>query len=120
MTTARAGIVAVLFALAGAAAAQPVHSPWPGGIAIVPVAGEARPTVTVDGRPALVFRADGQWQAMIAALHYRLAPIGQLQVDRDSEAFAHPFDASDLTHQVTGFGNQESSWLDFQPHGMTE
>ena len=65
MTTARTGIVAALLALTVSAAAQPVHSPWPGGIAIVPVAGEARPTVTVDGRPALVFRADGQWQAMI-------------------------------------------------------
>jgi murein DD-endopeptidase MepM/ murein hydrolase activator NlpD len=65
MTTVKACCAAALLALGGVTTAQPVHSPWPGGIAIVPIDGDTRPTVTVGGHPALVFRADNRWQAII-------------------------------------------------------
>lgn len=45
--------------------AAPEHSPWPGGIGIVRVPGDARPTVTVDGQQALILRAEDQWLAVI-------------------------------------------------------
>jgi murein DD-endopeptidase MepM/ murein hydrolase activator NlpD len=45
--------------------AAPQHSPWPGGIGIVRVLGEARPTVTVDGQQALILRGEDEWLAVI-------------------------------------------------------
>jgi murein DD-endopeptidase MepM/ murein hydrolase activator NlpD len=62
--TSRHWLHALLF-LAVTAAADPDHSPWPGGVAIVPLTGDTRPTVTMDGRPALVVRRTGGWQAII-------------------------------------------------------
>lgn len=43
----------------------PEHSPWPGGIGIVRVPGENRPTVTIDGQQALILRAEDEWLAVI-------------------------------------------------------
>ena len=45
--------------------AAPEHSPWPGGIAIVPIDGDTRPVVTVGGGPAVVTRTDSGWLAVI-------------------------------------------------------
>ena len=45
--------------------AAPEHSPWPGGIGIVRVPGDARPTVTVEGEQTLVIRAEDEWLAVI-------------------------------------------------------
>lgn len=56
---------AVLLLLAAGAGAEPLHSPWPGGIAVVPLPGGGRPSVLVEGQPALVYRAGTQWQAVI-------------------------------------------------------
>ena len=38
----------LLLLLSTAAFAAPEHSPWPGGVGIVPIAGAERPGVTVD------------------------------------------------------------------------
>lgn len=55
----------LLLLLSTAAMAVPDHSPWPGGVGIVPISGAERPNVTVDGRQALVLRRDGAWIAVI-------------------------------------------------------
>jgi len=49
------------------ALAAPEHSPWPGGIAVVPVGtgNEARPDVTFGGNPVLVLRDEGRWLAVV-------------------------------------------------------
>lgn len=41
------------------------HAPWPGGIAVVPVDGTTRPSVMIDGKPALIVRQDNAWVAII-------------------------------------------------------
>ena len=51
--------------LAGVAAGAPAHSPWPGGIGLVRIAGDARPVVTVGGRRALVLEDGDGWTAVI-------------------------------------------------------
>ena len=38
--------------------AAPQHSPWPGGVGIVHIPGEARPSVIVDDQQALILWAD--------------------------------------------------------------
>lgn len=47
------------------ATAAPEHSPWPGGVGIVPITGAERPDVTVNGKQALVLKRDGEWVAVI-------------------------------------------------------
>ena len=47
------------------ALAKPVHSPWPGGIGIVRIAGDERPSVMVVDQQALILRADNEWIAVI-------------------------------------------------------
>ena len=58
--------LALLFlGLAGSASGAPTHSPWPGGIGLVRIDGEARPVVTVAGRRALVLANEAGWTAVI-------------------------------------------------------
>jgi len=45
--------------------AAPDHSPWPGGVGIVRIPGDVRPSVTVDDRLALILRASDEWIAVI-------------------------------------------------------
>ena len=56
---------------ATAALASPAHSPWPGGIGIVHIPGDQRPSVTVGDRPALILRAENEWIAVVGI------PMGQ-------------------------------------------
>ena len=51
--------------LTATALAEPVHSPWPGGIGIVRIPGDERPSVTVDDQQALILRADNEWIAVV-------------------------------------------------------
>ncbi|MGI9238514.1 MAG: peptidoglycan DD-metalloendopeptidase family protein [Woeseiaceae bacterium] len=63
--------------------AEPVHSPWPGGIAIVDVGSAERtaPAVTFDDRPVMVMAKDERWHAVVGipldtnseTLHLRVA-----------------------------------------------
>lgn len=46
------------------ATALPQHAPWPGGIAVVPLAGEGRPVAHLRDRPVLVVRDDDRWFAV--------------------------------------------------------
>ena len=64
MTHSRA-LILPLILLSIVTQAEPEHSPWPGGIGIVRVPGDVRPSVTVDGQPALIIRADDEWLAVI-------------------------------------------------------
>lgn len=54
-----------LLLLSAAAAALPEPLPVPGGIALVPLAGETRPRVTYGDRPVMVVRGDGRWFAVV-------------------------------------------------------
>jgi len=65
-------LLAVLLATTSRAA--PEHSPWPGGVGIVRIPGEARPSVTVDDRQALVLRTDDEWIAVIGIPLEQTAP----------------------------------------------
>ena len=51
--------------MATTAVAVPGHSPWPGGVAVVRIPGEERPSVTVDEQKALVFKSGNEWGAVI-------------------------------------------------------
>ena len=61
----RAFALSALLTVTSIASGDPSHAPWPGGIAVVPVPGDVRPTVTVGGQPALVVKRDGAWHAFI-------------------------------------------------------
>lgn len=54
----------VLFVVTSADA-DPEHAPWPGGIAVIPIEGQARPDVRIGDRPALVMRGSDGWQAIV-------------------------------------------------------
>ena len=54
--------------------AAPEHSPWPGGVGIVRIPGNVRPSVTVDDRQALVLRANDEWIAVIGIPLEQAAP----------------------------------------------
>ena len=54
--------------------AAPEHSPWPGGVGIVRILGNVRPSVTVDDRQALVLRANDEWIAVIGIPLEQAAP----------------------------------------------
>ena len=57
--------VLLLLAASSLSLAVPAHSPWPGGIAVVPVDGDERPTVTMDDNPVLVVRGGSGWAAVV-------------------------------------------------------
>jgi len=60
----RVSVLLLMFAAAVTAAA-PGHSPWPGGIAIVPLDGSAKPVVFIGDRPAMVVGSTGSWRAIV-------------------------------------------------------
>ncbi len=60
--------------LTTASVAAPEHSPWPGGVGIVRIPGDARPSVIVDDKPALILRADNEWIAVIGIPLEQAAP----------------------------------------------
>jgi len=55
----------LLMAICLPALSAPAHSPWPGGIGVIPVPGDVQPTVMVNDKPALVTGSDGDWVAVI-------------------------------------------------------
>jgi murein DD-endopeptidase MepM/ murein hydrolase activator NlpD len=61
----RSLIVLLAALIIGDALAAPEHSPWPGGIAVVHIPGNERPTVTFDEQPALILESENQWIALI-------------------------------------------------------
>jgi murein DD-endopeptidase MepM/ murein hydrolase activator NlpD len=66
----------MLFCLSGAAAvlAAPPDAPWPGGIGVIRIPGELRPTVMVEGRQALVFREESDWVVLVGIPLEQAAP----------------------------------------------
>ena len=50
--------------LAFQAHALPEHSPWPGGIGVLHIAGNIQPTVMINEQPALLLRGDDEWIAL--------------------------------------------------------
>ena len=57
--------VLLMLSFSSLALAAPVHSPWPGGIAVIPIDGAERPTVTMDDNPVLVIHDDKGWSAVV-------------------------------------------------------
>lgn len=55
----------LLWALAAPAAALPQSLPVPGGVAVIPLAGEERPRVTYREAPVMVVREEGRWYALV-------------------------------------------------------
>lgn len=64
MTT-RLKHILLFMTLCAPALPAPVHSPWPGGIGVITIPGDTRPTVTVNAKPALVMQNRGEWVAVI-------------------------------------------------------
>lgn len=58
-------ILLLFVLLAGVATAAPAHSPWPGGIGVIRLYGEAQPVVTFDDKRALIIRSERGWNAVI-------------------------------------------------------
>ena len=54
----------IVVLLACQAHALPEHSPWPGGIAVLRIPGNAQPQVTVNEQPALLLRGENEWIAL--------------------------------------------------------
>lgn len=79
-------IALLLYLGATSAWALPVHSPWPGGIAVVPAGNGERPSVRLGDRRALLVRRDGGWVA-IAGIPLEAEPGTPLtlSVDRPGE-----------------------------------
>ncbi len=57
--------VIALLLLTPTLSAAPEHSPWPGGIALVPIGTRDNPRVVFDGRPAMTIKRGDQWFAVI-------------------------------------------------------
>ena len=63
---ARFAAVWLLLSIWGAAHGAPLHSPWPGGIAVIDLGpSESRPAATYEGNPVLVLQDQGRWQAVV-------------------------------------------------------
>ncbi len=60
-------LVMLLSLCGGAANAMPVHSPWPGGIAVIDAgpADAGRPVASFDGRQVLIVEHGGRWWAIV-------------------------------------------------------
>ena len=63
--TKRSSFLLFFIILCPPAIAEPEHSPWPGGIAVVRIAGDNGPLVTVGEKPALVLRRESEWVAIV-------------------------------------------------------
>jgi murein DD-endopeptidase MepM/ murein hydrolase activator NlpD len=63
LATCVAGVL--ILPLRTAALANPMHSPWPGGIAVLRLYDAAEPLVTVGGQPVLLLRESRGWSAII-------------------------------------------------------
>lgn len=55
----------LLLGISAAALSEPEHSPWPGGVGVIRIAGDTRPEVMVNNKPALVLQSNGEWTAII-------------------------------------------------------
>lgn len=95
-----------LFFLAAAALAAPAHAPRPGGIAILDLgaASAARPDVSYDGRPVLVFSEDGRWSAAVGVPLG--APPGETTVIVDGETRSFEVQAHAYREQRLTVTNQ--------------
>ncbi len=90
-------ILAVLLMSAIAAAAAPVHSPWPGGIAVIDVgsADLPEPLVRLGGERVLVLRDGSRWTAIVGvaldatAGHASVAVNGERDIDFEIQAHAY-------------------------------
>ncbi len=62
-----AWVLVTLAMYAVSASAAPVHSPWPGGVAIIDVgeADQPPPAVSLDKQPVLVMSESDRWQAVV-------------------------------------------------------
>jgi murein DD-endopeptidase MepM/ murein hydrolase activator NlpD len=69
------------------AMAVPAHSPWPGGIAVLRLYGDARPLVLADAKPALLMRDRQGWTAIIGIALEQDAP-GTLRVSVSAPGMA--------------------------------
>ena len=57
--------ILLLLAISNPVAAAPAHSPWPGGIAVIPIDGSERPVVTMGDHPVMVVPGDDGWAAVV-------------------------------------------------------
>jgi murein DD-endopeptidase MepM/ murein hydrolase activator NlpD len=65
------------------AAAEPSHSPWPGGIAILDLGSDAQeqPRAVYDGKQTLVYQQDGRWHAAIGLSLDTKPGLARLELD---------------------------------------
>ncbi|MEM7611523.1 MAG: peptidoglycan DD-metalloendopeptidase family protein [Pseudomonadota bacterium] len=83
VVTTLAAVSLHLGSLPAALAEFPAHTPVPGGIAVVPVTGERKPTVRIGDRRIAVVRDNGRWLA-VAGIPLD-TPTGPLTLDVISE-----------------------------------
>jgi murein DD-endopeptidase MepM/ murein hydrolase activator NlpD len=109
----------LLFFVSATAVAVPAHSPWPGGIAVLRVPGEARPTVTVDEQKALVFQSGNEWVAVIGVPLDQTAPgIITANIDLPNEAqrtVEFPIEPNDYEEQRL---NVDHKYVDPGPEAL--
>jgi len=116
MTRVLAAMAAILFCLPLAQAA-PADATWPGGIATVDLgpADEPAPAASLDGRPLLLLRVNGRWQAVVG-IPLDTAP-GRLAIDVDGtertlEVSAHAYREQRLTVKNQSYVTPDQAQLD--------
>ena len=90
MMRSRCLLLIVLLAGVNAVADLPAHDPRPGGIAVVPAGtGGTPPTVTFDGRQALMLEENGTWYAVVGIPLAHPTGAAELRYD-DADGRASP------------------------------
>lgn len=101
MTTRTCTVLAALSLLVNAAVAQE-HAPWPGGIGVVRIAGEARPAVYLEDKPVMVVSDNDGWKAIVGIpLEHDPATRLELSIRRDGqEAVTATVDVREADYRV--------------------
>lgn len=95
-------LLLTLAMFASAASAAPLHSPWPGGIAVIDVgeADQPPPAVLIDNKPVLVMSENDRWHAVVGIpldTKPGSLPIRVGDNDLDVDVVAHTYREQRLT-----------------------
>ena len=107
-----------LLTFATATVAEPVHSPWPGGIAILDLGTSAQPqpAATYNGQRVLVFENGERWYAVVGLPLATTAGNNSLDLDEDRrvvfEVQSHEYREQRLTISNQSYVTPDQAQLD--------
>lgn len=88
-------IGACLLLLSSSVLALPEPLPVPGGVALIPLAGDARPRVTYNDHPVMVVRGDERWFAVVGIALNTSPGTEQLRIEDDGGSRTVTFQVRD-------------------------